>query len=60
MAGGEANRIIQGLRKQFESQAFSASTLGLVVNGLVITGLPRCVFAREHRRRAVTEDVERD
>ena len=38
MASPEANRIIQGLRKQFESQAFSASTLGLVVNGLVITG----------------------
>ena len=35
----EAARIIQSLRKRFSSQALSASTLGLVVNGLVITGV---------------------
>jgi hypothetical protein len=34
----EARLVIEELRKRHESQASSASTLGLVVNGLVITG----------------------
>jgi|NorSeaMetagenome_1021524.scaffolds.fasta_scaffold548124_2 hypothetical protein len=34
----DAETIIQGLRRRFGTQAESASTLGLVVNGLVITG----------------------
>jgi hypothetical protein len=34
----DAETIIESLRRRFGTKAESASTLGLVVNGLVITG----------------------